>query len=235
MDRARILVAEDDANIRSGLVDALESEEYGVDPARDGEEALALFGRRRYDLVLLDLMMPKVSGYDVCRSIRAANADVPIIMLTAKGQEVDKVVGLQLGADDYVTKPFGLHELLARIGAALRRARREPAGAKPAGAEPFRFGEAEIDARQYRGRIGRREFDLTGRELHLLQFFAAHPGDVLTRDQLLNAVWGIDYFGTTRTLDQHIAKLRKKVERSSRAPAVIETVRGVGYRYRPMC
>ncbi len=232
MTRAHILVAEDDANIRAGLVDTLESDGYTADPAEDGAAALALFRRRPYDAVLLDLMMPNVSGYDVCRQLRAANADVPIIILTAKGQEVDKVVGLRLGADDYITKPFGVHELLARIAAVLRRARRAPAPAHAAEpAAQFRFGPAEIDALQYRGRLGKRAFAISARELQLLRFFAAHPDEVLSRDQLLNAVWGIDYFGTTRTLDQHVAKLRKKIELKPAAPAVIETVHGVGYRY----
>jgi DNA-binding response OmpR family regulator len=231
MKRAQVLVAEDDANLRAGLVDMLESDGYAADAAADGAEALALFGRRPYDLVLLDLMMPLVSGYDVCRQIRAVDADMPIIILTAKGQEVDKVVGLRMGADDYVTKPFGVQELLARIAAALRRTRRLAAGGHGEPVERFSFGPAEIDALRYRGWLGKREFDLSARELNLLKVFAAHPDEVLTRDRLLNAVWGIDYLGTTRTLDQHVARLRKKIEPKPATPTVIETVHGVGYRY----
>jgi DNA-binding response OmpR family regulator len=236
MTKARILVAEDDGNIRAGLIDTLESEGYEAVSARDGDEALALFRKQAFALVLLDIMMPGKSGYDVCREIREADKDVPIIMLTAKGEEVDKVVGLQLGADDYVTKPFGLHELLARIAAVLRRSRRGGAGAGARGRKPpdrFAFGGAQVDGRQYTLRAGRKTFGLTARELKLLQYFHAHPNEVLTRDELLNAVWGVDYFGTTRTLDQHIAQLRKKVERNARRPRVIATVHGVGYRYQP--
>lgn len=235
MGSARILVAEDDGNIRNGLVDTLESEGYEVVAAEDGDEALATFANRAFDLVVLDIMMPKTSGYDVCRAIRAGNEDVPIIMLTAKGEEVDKVVGLQLGADDYVTKPFGLHELLARIAAVLRRSHRneERARRKKGSTRKFRFGHAEVDPVQYKLRVGKKTVDLSPRELQLLQYFHARPDEVLSRDDLLNAVWGINYYGTTRTLDQHIAKLRKKVEPRGRKAEVIQTVHGVGYRYAP--
>lgn len=233
MSGKRILVAEDDAHIRDGLVDTLISEGYAVDAARDGEEALDLFHKRTYDLVVLDIMMPRKSGYDVCRAIRAGDTAVPILMLTAKGEEIDKVVGLELGADDYVTKPFGVRELLARVAALLRRVR--AAGHPPAGPqaedEVFTFGSAHIDTRQYKARLGRKTFDLTAREVTLLRFFRDHPGDVLSRDQLLNAAWGVNYFGTTRTLDQHIAKLRKKVEADPSHPRCIETIHAVGYRY----
>jgi DNA-binding response OmpR family regulator len=239
MSGKRILVAEDDANIRDGLVDTLGSEGYVADAARDGEEALALFLKRSYDLVILDIMMPGRSGYDVCRAIRARDADVPVLMLTARSAEIDKVVGLELGADDYVTKPFGVRELLARLAALLRRSRRTAGGAagrRAANADDpdaFAFGEAAIDARQFKARLGRATHDLSARELKLLRIFRAHPGDVLSRDRLLNEAWGMDYFGTTRTLDQHIAKLRKKVERDPAAPRCIETIHGVGYRYVP--
>jgi DNA-binding response OmpR family regulator len=177
-------------------------------------------------------MMPRTSGYDVCRELRARGSTVPILLLTAKGEEIDKVVGLKLGADDYVTKPFGLHELLARVEALLRRAR-TTAGAGGGAEVPavFSFGVAEIDRRKFTAtRAGRASVALTARELKLLEVFAAHPGEVLTRDALLNAVWGVGYFGTTRTLDQHVAQLRKKVEADPEAPAAIVTVHGVGYR-----
>ncbi|MDA1044641.1 MAG: response regulator transcription factor [Verrucomicrobia bacterium] len=235
MSKIQILLAEDDQNIRLGLMDTLESEGYAPTPATDGQQALALFKKGKYDLVILDVMMPRMSGYDVCREIRARDATVPIIMLTAKGEEIDKVVGLQLGADDYVTKPFGIHELLARIAAALRRARvaRERPAAEASAAPParFTFGVAEIDRPEYRARCGKKVFDLTSREVELICFFKAHPNVVLSRDDLLNAVWGIEYYGTTRTLDQHIAQLRKKVESDPKSPTVIQTVHGVGYRY----
>ncbi len=232
MESIRILVAEDDPKILAGLVDMLESEGYRAVPAIDGEQALKLFDSKRFDLVLLDIMMPGKSGYDVCRVIRSQDEDVPIIMLTAKGQEIDKVVGLQLGADDYVTKPFGVNELLARIAAVLRRSRKKAKQPSEEAKAPdhFTFGSAEIDGLQYRLTQGGQTFDLSARELGLLHFFYVHPNEVLSRDMLLNAVWGIDYFGT-RTVDQHIAQLRKKVEPDPDNPTVITTVHGVGYRY----
>jgi len=231
---ARILLAEDDANIRLGLVATLESEGYAVTPAGDGAQALRLFPQEKFDLVILDVMMPRKSGYDVCRELRARGTTVPILFLTAKGEEIDKVVGLKLGADDYVTKPFGLHELLARVEALLRRARTEsePAGAGTELPAVLRFGAAEIDRRKFTATVaGRAPTPLTARELKLLEVFAAHPGEVLTRDALLNAVWGVGYFGTTRTLDQHVAQLRKKVESDPEAPVAIITVHGLGYRH----
>ncbi len=233
MNTAHILVAEDDRNILTGLVDTLESEGYQAMSASDGEEALVLFRNNPFDLVLLDIMMPGKSGYDVCREIRSTDADIPIIMLTAKGEEIDKVVGLQLGADDYITKPFGVHELLARIAAVLRRSKRNPAEAKKEEAIPdlFEFGDAKIDVRKFKVIKGNQTIDLSEREVKLLQFFFLHPNEVLSRDQLLNEVWGIDYYGTTRTLDQHIAQLRKKVEHDPARPRFIKTVHRVGYRY----
>ena len=229
--KAKILVAEDDPNIRLGLVATLESEGYAVTAASDGAQALRLFPQEKFELVVLDVMMPKASGYDVCRELRARGARVPVLFLTAKGEEIDKVVGLKLGADDYVTKPFGVRELLARVEALLRRGRSsaaEPAAALPA---VFRLGAAEIDRRKFSATVAGRTSPLTARELRLAEVFAEQPGAVLTRDALLNAVWGVDYFGTTRTLDQHVAQLRKKVEVESESPVTILTVHGVGYRY----
>jgi DNA-binding response OmpR family regulator len=228
--KAKILIAEDDANIRLGLVATLESEGYAVTAAGDGAQALRLFPQEKFDLVVLDVMMPKASGYDVCRDLRARGAQVPVLFLTAKGEEIDKVVGLKLGADDYVTKPFGVHELLARVEALLRRGR---ATAKPGTPElpaTFRLGAAEIDRRKFTAVVAGHERPLTARELRLAEEFAAHPGEVLTRDALLNAVWGVGYFGTTRTLDQHVAQLRRKIEAAEGGPSVIATVHGVGYR-----
>ncbi len=229
--KAKILIAEDDPNIRAGLIATLESEGYAVTAASDGAQALKLFPQEKFDLVILDVMMPKASGYDVCREIRARGARGPVLFLTAKAEEIDKVVGLKLGADDYVTKPFGVHELLARVEALLRRAR-GGAEAKTLALPPvFRLGAAEIDRRKFTANAAGRATALTARELRLAEVFAAHPGEVLTRDALLNAVWGVDYFGTTRTLDQHVAQLRKKIEASPDSPAAIATVHGVGYRY----
>jgi DNA-binding response OmpR family regulator len=227
-----VLIGEDDANLRHGLVATLESDGYDVTAASDGAQALKLFPQGKFDLVILDVMMPRQNGYDVCRELRGQGATVPILFLTAKGEEVDKVVGLKLGADDYVLKPFGVHELLARVEALLRRSRQT---AKPAaGLELpplFKLGAAEIDRRKFTVTRGGTVASLTARELKLAEVFAAHPGEVLTRDALLNAVWGVDYFGTTRTLDQHIVQLRKKIEIEADSPRAIVTVHGVGYRY----
>ncbi len=231
MTQIKILVAEDDENIRMGLIDTFESENYHVTAAEDGARALQLFNNDFFDLVLLDVMMPKKSGYDVCQDIRAINEDIPIIMLTAKGEEIDKVVGLKLGADDYVTKPFGVHELLARIAAVLRRSKRELPKKKVASSEVFIFGRFEVNPRTFKLSGRGQTIDLSERELKLIQFFYSRKGDVLSRDNILNAIWGIDYLGTTRTLDQHIAQLRKKIETDPSHPCIITTIHGVGYRY----
>lgn len=230
--KARILLAEDDNNIRLGLIATLESDGYAVTAASDGAQALRLFAQQKFDLVLLDVMMPKQSGYDVCKTLRGEGRQVPILFLTAKGEEIDKVVGLKLGADDYVLKPFGVHELLARVEALLRRARTNaPKPAEPELPAEFHLGVAKIDRRKFTVELAGRTTALTARELKLAEVFAANAGEVLTRDALLNAVWGVDYFGTTRTLDQHVAQLRKKVELSPDEPKAIVTVHGVGYRY----
>jgi len=230
--KARILIAEDDADIRQGLVDLLESEGYAVVPATDGAQALKLAAQEKVDLYLLDVMMPGRNGYDVCRELRRKDQRTPVLFLTAKGEEIDKVVGLELGADDYVTKPFGVHELLARIGALLRRAKR---GTVEAGTATFgdtlRFGEAVVNRKTFSVRLRGQDAPLTPREMKLLEAFAERPGEALTRDQLLNAAWGIDYLGTTRTLDQHVAQLRKKIEADPEEPRVLLTVHGVGYRF----
>ncbi len=247
MNPIRILLAEDDAHIRAGLVDTLESEGYQVIEAGDGQQALDLFEREPVDFALLDIMMPGKSGYDVCREIRARDRTLPIIMLTAKGEEIDKVVGLQLGADDYVTKPFGVHELLARIAAVLRRSvsRQDNkenkdnvgkegqghAGQEIAGETLFDFGGYKVDTKQFRLLSNRGTINLSERELRLIRYFYSHPNEVLSRDRILNKIWGVEYLGTTRTLDQHIANLRKKIETDPANPKVITTVHGVGYRY----
>jgi DNA-binding response OmpR family regulator len=233
MNSIRILLAEDDSNIRTGLIDTLRSEGYHAQGAADGIKALKMFKEDKYDLVILDIMMPGKSGYDVCKEIRRQNEDTPVIILTAKGEEIDKVVGLQLGADDYITKPFGIHELLARISAVLRRSMRskKPVVKEDKTPDRFIFGSVQIDAVQYRVKKEKCFIDLSDRELQLLKYFYSHPNEVLSRDRLLNAVWGIDYFGTTRTLDQHIAQLRKKIEPDLGHPTVITSVHGVGYRY----
>ena len=226
-----VLVAEDDRNLQQGLLDLLETEGYRVTTADNGRQALDLFHAEAFDLLLLDIMMPEMSGYDVCRAVRKENTTVPIIMLTAKGEEIDKVIGLELGADDYVTKPFGLHELRARIAAVLRRSRNNPVIQTTAPTEQFQLGAATINRKTYQILLNDQTTSLTSRELKLLEVFYARPNEVLSRNDLLNAVWGVDYFGTTRTLDQHIAQLRKKIEINPAVPQVLITVHGVGYKF----
>ena len=223
----KILIAEDDANIRTGLVDLFESEGWSVCAAEDGTAALELYNADSFELILLDVMMPEKSGYDVCREIRKTDSLTPIIMLTAKGEEIDKVVGLQLGADDYVTKPFGVHELLARTEAVLRRAARTPEES-PKLPPNFQFGSSFVDRLKYTVETDGKIHSLSSREMELLRIFYACPEEVFSRNKLLDQVWGIDYFGTTRTLDQHISQLRKKIDSSA-----IQTVHGIGYKYCP--
>lgn len=229
MRKEKILIVEDDAAILTGLADLLQDEGYETEQARDGKEALRLFAASRPSLVLLDIMIPEKSGYDVCREIRARDVRTPILMLTAKGREADKVVGLELGADDYVVKPFSVAELLARVRALLRRSRM---GHETGNTAPLSFGEVHVDPRTYEGRRGERPFTLTGLELKLLRYLLDHDGEVVERFDLLETVWGMTYEGTTRTLDQHIARLRRKIESDPASPRHILTVHGVGYRFR---
>ncbi|MFH1314295.1 MAG: response regulator transcription factor [Candidatus Eisenbacteria bacterium] len=226
----KILVVEDDAAILSGLVDLLAGEGFDVCSAVDGSEALRVYEDKRPDLILLDIMIPEKSGYDVCKQIRRKDLLTPIVMLTAKGQEVDKVVGLEIGADDYIVKPFGVNELLARVRAVLRRAKAR-AGARKRDDSPIEFGNVRIDPKTLTGRKGKKEFRVTLREVYLMQFFADHDGEVVDRSLILDEVWGIKYEGTTRTLDQHVAKLRQKIEQDASDPRHIITVHGVGYRF----
>jgi DNA-binding response OmpR family regulator len=227
---AKILIIEDDPHILLGLEEILKGEGHEVAVCPRGDQALGAVGKHRPSLIVLDVMLPGLSGYDVCKQLRAKKVATPILMLTAKGQEMDKVIGLDLGADDYVTKPFGVRELVARIHALLRRGR---SGSTPGGEEGgsiFRIGAAAIDPKKFELRRGRTVEELTAKELKLLQLFHAHPGDVFSRDKLLNEVWGYGYFGTTRTLDQVIVQLRKKLGDSAEAPKHLLTVHGVGYK-----
>lgn len=234
----RILTAEDDGNIREGIVDILEAEGYEVRAACNGEQALDFFRSESFDLVILDVMMPEASGYDVCREIRAKDQSLPILMLSAKSEEIDKVLGLELGADDYIAKPFGVRELVARVRAALRRSELNACcsgGRKGLEDLPdsFAFGEATIDRREYRGMLGDCSFSLQPKELELLEFFAERPGAAVSRDRLMREFWGDSVDSSSRTLDQHIARLRKKVEPNPTSPRFLTTVHGVGYRYEP--
>lgn len=228
----RILIAEDDADIRETLKDLLSGEGYAVEVASDGVAAIASWrgAAEPFDLLVLDVMMPGKSGYDVCREIRAAGSHVAVLMLSAKGEEIDKVVGLELGADDYVTKPFGVREFLARVAAALRRAG-QSAAPKAQSAADFGFCGATASIRHYRLEKGMLSVPLTEIEMKLASLFAAHPGEVLARDRMLNDVWGVSYLGTTRTLDQHVANLRRKVGGVGGDASAVRTVHGVGYCY----
>lgn len=236
----RILVAEDERAIREGLVDLLESEGYAVTAVADGEAAIAAWRSGGIDLALLDIMMPKASGYDACREIRKADARIPVVFLSAREEEIDKVLGLELGADDYIVKPFGVRELVARVKAAIRRSDAESAPRAGIGpTHPFTFGECTVDPRSFTLEFRRtgepavpERLELTSREVDLLRFFYANPETVHTRDDLLERFWGMSYGGTTRTLDQHIAKLRQKIERDPANPRHILTVHGTGYRFR---
>jgi len=227
--KIKILIVEDDPHILLGLEEVLGSEGFEVATCARGDHALDAVVRHKPALILLDVMLPGLSGYDICKQLRAKKVKLPILMLTAKGQEIDKVVGLDLGADDYVTKPFGVRELLARIAALLRRGANSDHDATADDAA-FQIGEAVIDPRTFQLKRRKVIEELTARELKLLQLFHAHPGEVLSRDRLLNEVWGQNYYGTTRTLDQVIVQLRKKLEDHGGEPKHLLTVHGVGYK-----
>jgi len=225
---SRILVVEDDPAILRGLADSLRRESYEVLTAADGESAWRSVEQKCPDLVILDLMLPKLSGYEVCRKMRSKGISTPILMLTARGEEGDRVLGLDLGADDYVSKPFSLRELLARVRALLRRT--QPARAL---IDELRVNDVAIDFRSYEARKGGLPMEMTRREFQLLRALASRPGEVITRSDLLNDVWGLDAYPTTRTVDNHVAGLRAKLEQDPAQPAHIVTVRGVGYKWVP--
>jgi DNA-binding response OmpR family regulator len=227
--KTKILIVEDDPHILLGLEELLKSESFDVVVCNRGNEAIAAFNKHHPALIVLDVMLPGLSGYDICRQLRAKKITTPILMLTAKGQEIDKVVGLDLGADDYVTKPFGVRELLARIQALLRRTLK-PITDETISDASFQIGVAVIEPKSFQLKRGRQVEELTAKELKLLQLFHAHPGEVFSRDRLLNEVWGYNYFGTTRTLDQVVVQLRKKLGDNTGEPKHLLTVHGVGYK-----
>ncbi len=224
----KILVIEDEPQMRLGLRDNLELEGYEVETAADGDEGLQKAGVFAPDLVILDVMLPKKNGFDVCRDLRARSVATPIVMLTARSAETDKVLGLELGADDYVTKPFSITELLARVRAVLRRS---GAGAVKPAADLMRIGDIEIDFKLHQARRGKVRIEFTAREFDLLRYFVLHTGQVVTREQILNEVWGYEEFPTTRTIDNFVAKLRQKIEKSPHAPEHILTIHGSGYKF----
>ncbi|MFZ0287383.1 MAG: response regulator transcription factor [Terriglobales bacterium] len=223
---AKILIVEDEPNMVAGLKDNFEFEGYQVLTAPDGVAGLERALSESPDIVILDVMMPRMSGLDVCKQLKAKKPSMPIIMLTARGQEVDKVVGLELGADDYVTKPFSIRELLARVKAVLRRA-----GTVPKQGEKFAFGEVEVNLRNCQVSRKGKMLEFSSKEFELLKYFLNHPGETLSRDRLLEDVWGYDRFPTTRTVDAHIVRLRQKVEPKPDDPRFILTVHGTGYKF----
>ncbi|MFZ4515377.1 MAG: response regulator [Acidimicrobiia bacterium] len=230
MSRSRILVVDDEASYRDALRVALESEGFAVDCADDGATALALFAVHEPDLVLLDVMLPVRSGIDVCREIRS-RSHVPIIMVTARTSEIDAVVGLEVGADDYVTKPFRLRELIARVRAALRRSVPASEVVGTDASEILEIGDVRLDTARHELTVRGAPVPIPRKEFELLELLLCNAGRVLTREVCIDRVWGTDYYGDTKTLDVHIKRLRSKIEVDPSRPERIVTVRGVGYRY----
>ena len=222
----RILLVEDEPGLVLTLTDRLTREGYAVESASDGETGLERASREPFDLLLLDLMLPRMSGFDVCRELRHRDIGTPVIMLTARGAVVDKVVGLKLGADDYVTKPFEMAELLARVEAHLRRT---PAAPHPS--EGYAFGDVRVDFRKAEATKDGAALELSAREFQLLRYFVEHRGATLTREELLNEVWGYNSMPSTRTVDVHVAWLRQKIEPNPRHPQFILTIHGMGYKF----
>ncbi len=227
----KILVAEDDQNILNGLCEIMENEGFETIKASDGQEALTLYKERVPDFICLDIMMPKMSGYDVCREIRKTNTQIPIIFISAKEEEIDRVLGLELGADDYITKPFGMREVIARIRTIARRALQS---SQPKKLEDcFMMNDLKVYPQQLRAmrEHDNQDIDLSLRETKVLQLLYNHKNDVISRDMLLDACWGEHIMPESRTVDQHIANLRKKIETHPQKPTIIKTVQGAGYRF----
>ncbi|MCL2625827.1 MAG: response regulator transcription factor [Cystobacterineae bacterium] len=225
----RILVVEDDAHIREGLIEALSREGYALVAAENGKQALECYEKEKPDFIILDIMMPELDGYSVCRAIRKLDEQIPIVFLSAKGEEVDRVVGLELGADDYISKPFGVHEIRARIKTIAKRCLRQ----KLAGAdtEAFSFGDLTVFPRELCATRGAERLELSLRELKIIECLYRHKNQVVTRDMLFDVAWGYEHMPNSRTLDQHISKLRKMIEVNPDTPVLIRTVHGLGYRY----
>lgn len=223
---AKVLIIEDEPNMILGLKDSCEYEGYEVCVARDGREGLEKASSEKPDIILLDVMLPVMSGLDVCRTLRTRGIETPILMLTARSEETDKVVGLEVGADDYVTKPFSIKELLARIRAHLRRAQKQVGDI-----ETFSFADVELNFKKYAARKGGQELELSPREFEILRYLIRRRGETVTRDQLLDEVWGYESSPVTRTVDNHIAKLRQKIEPDPSEPQHIITVHRLGYRF----
>lgn len=223
---AKVLIVEDEPDMVRGLADNLRMEGHEVHAVSDGAKAVETVVKQRPDVILLDVMLPNLDGLEVCREIRARAISTPIVMLTARGQEVDRVLGLELGADDYVTKPFSLRELLARIKAVLRRTRRHPRDVGE-----IRVGDWVVDARRYEAVRGRTRVALSHYEVQVLRILVERRDEVVSRNEILNEVWGIDALPTDRTVDNYVVKLRQKLEKDPRRPRHILTVHGAGYKF----
>jgi DNA-binding response OmpR family regulator len=223
----RILIVEDDVAIARGLKDNLEYDSFEVEVAGGGERGWEFIRERKPDLVILDLMLPGISGFDLCRRMRREGCLLPVLMLTARGDAKDRVHGLEIGADDYVTKPFAIEEVLARVHALLRRAGRSKLDALP---DYLRLGDVEVDFERFEARKAGAPIELSRKEFGLLRLLAAREGKAVTREDLLNEVWGYDRFPTTRTVDTHVAQLRAKIEDDPAQPRFLRTIHGVGYK-----
>jgi two-component system, OmpR family, alkaline phosphatase synthesis response regulator PhoP len=224
-----ILIAEDDPNILDGLTDIFQNEGYKTIKAKNGKEALQLYLKHKPDFVCLDIMMPDISGYDICRKIRNDNPDVPVIFISAKSEEIDKVLGLELGADDYIVKPFGVREVVARIRAITRRTLAKIRRADAP--DYFEMQDIRVFPGQLRAKRGNTVIDLSLRDIDILEVLFENKNRPVTRYELFNQAWGLDHIPNSRTLDQHISQLRKKIELEPKEPQIIETVQGIGYRY----
>jgi DNA-binding response OmpR family regulator len=224
----KILVAEDDPNTRGGLVELFDNEGYETVQAATGKEALAVFADQTPDVVCLDIMMPDINGYDVCREIRRFDATVPVVFISAKSEEIDKVLGLELGADDYIVKPFGVREVIARIRAVTRRCMAARKTGDPESS--FKADDLRVVPSELRAYRGEEAFDLSLRDVKILDLLARNKGKVVDRDTMFNACWGMNYMPNSRSLDQHISQLRKRIERDPKHPAIIKTVHNAGYR-----
>jgi len=226
----KVLIAEDDPNTRKGLAQILQNEGYETYPAINGTQALEVFAREKPDVVCLDVMMPEQDGYAVCRELRRTNSDVPILFISAKSEEIDKVLGLELGADDFIVKPFGVKEVVARIRAVTRRclARRPATSSDEA---PFEMSDLRVVPAELRVYRGDQAIELSLRDVKILQLLHRQTGKAVSREMLLNECWGLEYYPNSRCVDQQISQLRKRVENEPLNPVVIRTVHGVGYRY----
>ncbi|MFZ4619969.1 MAG: response regulator transcription factor [Bacteroidota bacterium] len=226
---AHILIVEDEPEMQRGLRDNLEFESYSVQVIGDGKKALEAIRAKKFDLILLDVMLPGMSGFDICKTVRSEGVTTPIIMLTAKGEEVDKVLGLEFGADDYITKPFSLRELIARVKAVLRRTPNE----RPVSGKKIIFGSLEVDLESYTAFKKGKPVPLTSKDFDILRYFWNHQQQVISRDELLKHVWGYDESISSRTVDNFIVKLRKNIEKDPSSPKHIITIHGTGYKFIP--